>query len=383
MWSRVWRTGWPALLVAAAGLAGTGDSGDGEIGWTRTPDPAAYVLVVAAAVAALALRRLPAVTVAGCGAAVVAYLAAGYPVGPILIAVPVAAAGVAVAWPAGRSVPANVALGLSVYVAGAMRFGLPYHADAGSWPLLVLLAVALPAAIGVSVRTRRNALAEVHQANARRVVADERMRMAHELHDSVGHGLAVIAMQAGVALHVLDRDPGKARESLEAIRAASRDSLDGMRAELDLLRDEGDSDRDGDRGGDRGRDGPRRPAAGLAEAPVLVQRIRSGGLAVVADVWAGELPPEVDLAAYRILQEALTNVLRHAAAATARVRVARDGDDLIVEVLDDGRAPATGATGSGIAGMRTRAARLGGTLSAGPRPGGGFAVTARLPLERP
>jgi signal transduction histidine kinase len=369
MWSRAWRVAWPGLLIAGAGLLGTGDAGDGEIGWTRPPDRVAYALVVAAAVAALALRRLPAVTVAVVGAAVVGYLAAGYPVGPILVAVPVAAAGVAVAWPAGRSVPVNVALALAVYVAGELRFGLPYHADAGSWPLLVLLAVALPAAIGVNVRTRRDALAEVHEANVQRVIAGERMRMAHELHDAVGHGLAVIAMQAGVALHVLDREPGKARESLEAIRATSRDALDGMRAELGLLRAP-----DGD--------GPRRPVVGLAEAPVLLQRIRSGGLAVVADIWAGELPQEVDVAAYRILQEALTNVLRHAGAAIARVRIARDGDDLVVEVSDDGRAAAgTVAGGSGIAGMRTRAERLGGTLDAAPRAGGGFAVAARLPLE--
>ncbi|MFC5005046.1 sensor histidine kinase [Dactylosporangium cerinum] len=367
MWSRAWRLWWPAVLVAGAGLLGTGDAGDGESGWTRSPDPLAYVLVGFAAVAALAVRRRPAVTLAGCGAAVVTYLAAGYPVGPILVAVPVAAAGVAVAWPAHRSVPANVVLGLAVYVAGGLRFGLPF--SAGTWPLLVLLAVALPAAIGVGVRTRREALAEVHAANVLRVVADERMRMAHELHDAVGHGLAVIAMQAGVALHVLDRDPVRARASLEAIRATSRESLDGMRAELDLLRHDDD--------------GPRRPAVTLAEVPVLLDRIRSGGLAIVADVWVGELPQEVDVAAYRILQEALTNVLRHAGAGTARVRVAREGADVVVEVRDDGRAAGAVVEGSGLAGMRTRAARVGGTLEAGPRPGGGFAVTARLPLEKP
>lgn len=370
MLSRAWHVAWPALLVGGAGLAGTGGAGDGEVGWTRTPDLIAYLLVVAAAAATLTLRRRPSVTLAGCGAAVVAYLAAGYPVGPILVAVPVAAAGVAVAWPAARAVPANALLGLAVYVAGGLRFGLPYSGTAGTWPLLVLLGVALPAAIGAGVRTRREALAALHEAHVERVLADERTRVAHELHDSVGHGLAVIAMQAGVALHVLDRDPGKARASLEAIRAASRDALDGMRAELGLLRDPGG-------------DGPRRPAAGLAEAPVLLQRIRSGGLTIVADLWAGELPQEVDAAAYRILQESLTNVLRHAGPATARVSVARDGADLVVRVLDDGRAAGAVAEGSGIAGMRARAARLGGTVDVGPRPGGGLAVVARLPLERP
>jgi signal transduction histidine kinase len=120
----------------------------------------------------------------------------------------------------------------------------------------------------------------------------------------------------------------------------------------------------------------------LPEAPVLRDRIRSGGLPIVADVWVGELPREVDVTAYRILQEALTNVLRHADARTARVRVARDGADVVVEVHDDGRAAGAVVEGSGIAGMRTRAARVGGTLEAGRRPGGGFAVTARLPLEK-
>jgi signal transduction histidine kinase len=355
---------WPPLLIAVAGLAGTANAGDGEIGWTRPPDLAAYLLVIAAALAAVPSRRLPSVALAGCGGAVVAYLAAGYPVGPILIAVPVAVAGAAVAWPAGRSVPAGAALGLAVYVAGGLRFGLPYSGTAGTWPLLVALFVALPAAIGIGLRTRREALAAVHDANLRRVVADERVRMAHELHDSVGHGLAVIAMQAGVALHVLDRDPGKSRESLRAIQAASRASLDDLRAELNQLR--GDDQR------------PR----GLADVPELVARIRSGGLTVRTDVWAGEVPGEVAAAAYRIVQESLTNVLRHAGARVAEVTVSRD-EDLVVRVADDGSTTGDLAEGSGIAGMRVRAARLGGTLDVDVRPGGGVQVTARLPLEPP
>lgn len=199
--------------------------------------------------------------------------------------------------------------------------------------------------------------------------------MAQELHDSVGHGLAVIAMQAGVALHVLARNPDKARESLEAIQAASRESLHGMRVQLDVLRSP------------EGEDAPRRPAPGLADADVLLGRIRAGGLEIAADLQAGDLPPEVDVTAYRILQESLTNVLRHAGVTLARVRVTREGDDLVVEVRDNGPASgadagqgADGRSGSGIAGMRARAEALGGEFEAGPRPEGGFVVRARLPL---
>jgi signal transduction histidine kinase len=197
--------------------------------------------------------------------------------------------------------------------------------------------------------------------------------MAQELHDSVGHELAVIAMQAGVALHVLDRDAVRAREALEAIRATSRSSLDNLRAELDVLRTP------------RSESAPRRPAARLADVDVLVERIRSGGVDVETRIDdGGGLPPEIDAAAYRILQESLTNVLRHSGSRVARVRVHREDGQLLVRVLDDGpvRADAnlpTGA-GTGIPGMRARAEDLGGTLNAGPQPGGGFEVTARLPV---
>ncbi|MEV0157931.1 sensor histidine kinase [Micromonospora sp. NPDC050686] len=373
---RRWDSVWPVLLIMLPGLLGTRSAGEGEVGWTRQPDLFAYALVVFAALAAAVMRRRPGVTFACCTAAVVTYLAVGYPVGPMLIAVPVAAAGVAVAWPLRRTLVLNGGMGLAVLAAGGVRFGL-----AGGRPLLGWLAtmftmVAVPTAIGVAVRFSRESEARLRTAHALRAVSDERLRMARELHDSVGHGLAVIAMQAGVALHVLARNPDKARESLEAIQAASRESLHGMRAQLEVLRSP------------EGEDAPWRPAPGLADAEVLLDRIRTGGLKVAATISAGELPPEVDAAAYRILQESLTNVLRYAGATLARVRATREGDVLVLEVNDNGPAGgaaasgpgADGRTGSGIAGMRARAERLGGELVAGPRPEGGFAVRARLPL---
>ncbi|HJU98326.1 MAG TPA: sensor histidine kinase, partial [Jiangellaceae bacterium] len=226
---------------------------------------------------------------------------------------------------------------------------------------------------GAAVRVRRQSDADVRAAAARRAVSEERLRMAQELHDSVGHELAVIAMQAGVALHVLDRDPLRVREALEAIRATSRVSLDGLRAELDLLRTP------------LGESAPRRPAAGLADLDVLAERIRAGGVDVETRIDAGGgLPPEIDVAVYRILQESLTNVLRHSGGKVAQVRVDRENGHLVVRVVDDGpgRADATlpPGAGAGIPGMRARAEELGGTFDAGPRPGGGFVVTARLPV---
>ena len=230
--------------------------------------------------------------------------------------------------------------------------------------------------------------------------------MAQELHDSVGHGLAVIAMQAGVALHVFDRDPARARESMEAVRATSRESLESLRAELDALRSPEAA-------------GSRRPAPGLEDVERLAERVRAGGVAVRVEVDPDlpPLPPAVDAAAYRILQESMTNVLRHAGATAARIRVRGDGRSLRLEVTDSGRSATVDGTrpgraegagtaggvrcgtvdgagmrngsvttdnsGTGIRGMRVQAEALGGTLDAGPRATGGFAVTARLPLPGP
>ena len=192
--------------------------------------------------------------------------------------------------------------------------------------------------------------------------------MAQELHDGVGHGLAVIAMQAGVGLHVLDRDPAAARTALEAIRDSARESLDALRSELAQM--SGDS-------------APRRPRQGVADLDALVDRVRTAGLSVEVTGSAGELPAPVDAVVYGVVQEGLTNVLRHASATSVAVRLDRSPGRLRSRSRTTGGAPGAHGEhdeGMGLRGMRERVQALGGDFSAGPRPAGGFAVRAVLPL---
>ena len=192
--------------------------------------------------------------------------------------------------------------------------------------------------------------------------------MAQDLHDGVGHGLAVIAMQAGVALHVLERDPAKARESLLAIRDTSRESLDALRAELSRL--------SAQPGGS-----PRTVRNGLDDLAALVARVRAGGLDVDLDSTHGLVGEEAGAVAYLVVQEALTNVLRHSGATAARVEVSEGPGVVVVTVVDDGQGGDV-TEGLGIGSMRSRVERLGGTLRVGPS-GGGFEVRAVIPSVAP
>jgi signal transduction histidine kinase len=227
------------------------------------------------------------------------------------------------------------------------------------------------------VRVRRmNAMeaTRIFEEEAKRRASEERLRIARELHDVLAHNISMINVQAGVALHLMDEQPEQARTALTAIRDASKDALAELRSVLDILRQTGEAP-------------PRSPTAGLADLPQLISGTEAAGLTVHSDIHepVRPLPPGLDLAAYRIVQEALTNVTRHANARSATVRITEDDRVLTVEVVDDGRGGSTLAStpgaGTGISGMRERAAALGGHLDAGPRPGGGFAVRAELPLE--
>jgi signal transduction histidine kinase len=208
------------------------------------------------------------------------------------------------------------------------------------------------------------------EAEGERRLGDERLRIAREVHDVVAHSMVAINVQAGVAAHLLDRDTEQAREALLEIKRTSGDALADLRATLGLLRD-------------RDQQAPVGPAAGLDDLEAVADRLRAAGVEVVVDVdTVGAVPTPVHSASYRIVQEALTNVLRHVDAGAVGVVVRADDDMLTIVVTDDGSGAdrrTTGA-GAGVRGMRERVEALGGTLNAGRGPGGGWHVEATLPL---
>jgi signal transduction histidine kinase len=352
----------PAALLLALGLGGTGPAAAHQ---HQTAPRLAYVLVVIASLALVVWRYRPLWSFILAGTASMLYVGLGYAYGPMLFTVVLADFGLALRNPLRRTLVAMAAL----LAAGAVAIGIGVLAGTRTWTEFVSLAgwLSIPAAIGVAVKARRDAATEVRAEQARRAVTEERLWLAQEVHDVAGHGFSVIAMQAGVALRVLDRDPAAARAALEGIRAASREALDSLRTEIEALQHGA---------------GPLRPGVGLADLPALAERIRASGLPVTVDgAVPADLPPEVDRAAYRIVQESLTNVLRHAgSAATASVRIGCAHDALDIEVADTGLGTAIAPGGKGLDGMRNRAEALGGTVEAGPGPAGGFTVRARLPL---
>jgi signal transduction histidine kinase len=218
-----------------------------------------------------------------------------------------------------------------------------------------------------------------HEQRAHRAVVDERVRIARELHDVVAHHMSVISVQAGLARYVLDSDPGTTRAALGTVLNASSEALEEMRRLLCVLRSGPDS-----AGQD---DEAYAPSPGLDQLDNLVERVRTAGVPVALVVTGDPrpLPPGIDLCAYRVIQESLTNVLKHAAPASATVSLHHGNDRLTALVFDNGRRPATSGAvpGShGLLGMRERARLYGGTLTAGPRPLGGFEVVLVLPVSR-
>jgi signal transduction histidine kinase len=221
--------------------------------------------------------------------------------------------------------------------------------------------------------------AELEQAReelARRAVTEERLRLARELHDVVAHAMSVIAVQSGVGAHIANTQPEEAAKALVAIEATSRGALEELRRLLGVLRQEHEPQ------------GDLAPVPGLADLDSLLAEVSKAGLAVKLRV-NGTRPPVpagVDLSAYRIVQEALTNVVKHAGPAHAQVTIGYRDQDVTVEVTDDGQgavisgSDGQAGSGHGLIGMRERVAAFGGELEVGPRPGGGFRVAARLPL---
>lgn len=328
----------------------------------RGLDVWAFALVVLAALATLGLRRAaPVWALAGAMVTVSAYLLAEYPYGPVQLCMVIAMFEVA----RQRALRTSLAAcGVAALVASATVLPrLVQEVDAPAvlalgWASWIVLPWSLGALVHVTTAARERARRDLM---ARAAVA-ERMRLAGEVHDVAGHAFALVAMQAGVALLVFDERPDQARASLEAIKVTSDKSLTELRGMLDTFH-------------------PREGDAGLASVAALVDDVRASGLPVELAMEDLNVTEEVDAVAYRVVQESLTNVLRHAGPTTADVRIARVGGDVLVQVRDRGRGATDGAAaGRGLAGVRSRVEAVGGRFEAGPGEGGGFRVAARLPL---
>jgi signal transduction histidine kinase len=250
--------------------------------------------------------------------------------------------------------------------------------------------VAAPLLLGSAQRERRSAHAALvdraetaertRDEEARRRVGEERLRIARDVHDVVAHAMVAINVQAGVGAHLLDRDPERARTSLEEIKRVSGEALTDLRSTIGALRS---SDEEAALA-------PVLPTQGLGELDDLAAGLRSAGIDVelVVDPGSAAVPAAVAATGFRIVQEALTNVVRHAGGAEVRVRVSQEADRLVIDVVDDGRGDASvpttpGGTGNGVRGMRERALAAGGALEAGPAAGGGWRVHATLPVAAP
>ncbi|WP_077797586.1 sensor histidine kinase [Streptomyces sp. JHA26] len=370
------------LVCMVAGSFADPHGPDGVAWGVRAPDPLSLLLMVLGAAALLLRRRAPLAVLAFTGCLSIVECVTGDPRAPVVMSAVVALYTVAAT--TDRSTTWRIGLlTMTVLTGAAMLAGpLPWYAQDN---LAVFAWTGIGATAGDAVRSRRafvRAIREraekaerTREEEARRRVAEERLRIARDLHDVVAHHIALVNVQAGVAAHVMDKRPDQAKEALAHVREASRSALNELRATVGLLRQSDDPK------------APTEPAPGLDRLDELVATFRHAGLRVeVARADQGTtVPTAVDLAAYRIIQEALTNVQKHAGPqAKAEVSIVRVGPNIEVTVLDDGageaEAPAAGG-GHGLLGMRERVTAVHGALTTGPRYGGGFRVHAILPVR--
>jgi len=351
----------------------------GGLHLTGHPPLAAYLLLAVPSIALIWRNSRPVEVLGLAVLGAVAWAALGQIDGAALVPVIVGVYWVAMTRARVIAIAAGLAGAVAIFVTEGVRgpFGWFGGPNATMWPELLAAG-----AVGAYVAARRQWLAaeadraaraeQAREEETRRRVDAERMRIARELHDVVAHSMAMINVQATAAGMQLAADPASAAAAIQAIRQASKSGLRELRAILEVLRPvDGGS--------------PAVPVPDLRAIAALVDATSAAGTPTTLELaeTSAPLPPPVELAAYRIVQESLTNVVRHAGRVAATVRLRQDGGYLHVDVVNDGgAAPAafSDGTGAGLAGMRERAAALGGTLDAGPRPGGGFAVHARLPL---
>ena len=366
-----------AAGVTAAAVGGTYAAGS----WpphAAPAGPATYVALAVGGLSLIARRRFP-VGVLAVTLATALWAEAGGRTSLAWIALIVAFFTAVLARQRAAAV-ASLLIGYLVSVWPPWRIGAPGHVTAASaLGLAIFLLFLLSVAEVIRARSQRMAALERSRAEeVRRRAGEERMRIARDLHDVVAHNISVINVQANTALHLMDRQPERARQALTAINDVSKQALVELRSVLGVLRDVDET-------------APLAPSPGLGRLRDLVASAVAAGLTVHLEEEGplANLPADVDVAAYRIVQEALTNSARHAPGAAVAVRVRATADTLLVEVADDGAGqPAgraavpgswAGGPGNGVTGMAERAAALGGTLDAGPAPGGGFVVRARLP----
>jgi signal transduction histidine kinase len=364
--------------LMAEQLTGTGHRLAGQ---GRTT-PLAWLLAVLIVAPVLTHRRFPPGSLAVCLAAVVAYAAGRYVAYPglaiFVLTFDIALhSGERMALAALAGSAAVITVSLSLQPSGVAV--LDTWLESGLGVLVAWLA-------GRNLRHRQARAAELdaraerlereREAEARRTATEERLRIARELHDVIAHSMSVIAVQSAVGHHVMDTQPGQARQALAAIEATSRSALTEMRRLLGVLRQEGQTR------------GSLAPAPGLADLGSLISQTQDAGLRVCVSVdgQRGTVPPGIDLSAYRVIQEALTNVIKHAGCRSAGVTICYRPGSLTVEVTDHGRGIPAGLPsgrnggGHGIIGMRERVAVFGGDFAAGPGPDGGFRVRARFPI---
>ncbi|MBA2312580.1 MAG: sensor histidine kinase [Actinobacteria bacterium] len=363
-----------ALPVAVAFFQVMGTSFADGHGPSRRPlDLLSFLLLLSGPALLTVRRKYPVPVLFSAFAVAATYELLGYIDGPIFISVAVAVVA-AIMGGKRRIAVAVAALGYATFVWGEFALGLegapklPEAIAVGAW-LAALLTV--PEVF----RVRRERFIEEARSRAeerKRRASEERLRIAQELHDVIAHNISLINVQAGTALHLLEDRPDQARPALTAIKEASNEALGELRSVLDVLRD-----------GSGG--APRSPTPGLNQIDSLIARMKVAGLVVGKRVEGPErsLSAPVDRSAFRIVQESLTNVTRHAAVASATVTLRYKADVIEVEITDDGHGAISTHSegGNGIPGMRERALALGGEFEAGPRAGGGFRIRARLPYE--
>ncbi|WP_232510794.1 sensor histidine kinase [Micromonospora maris] len=382
-WSRTARHGLageigPALVVLAVSLSATA-----IIGWQdgspHPPLPFGYLLLTIDAALIALHRRWPLVMLAGTLALSLTYHGLNFPGGAFTIPPAVAIYFAVVS-------RHRLAAGLTAlaFLAGVFLLGPLHDREPNTQGAVWLVAwLSLIMAVGEAARSHQERLRQVQERaalaeatreeEARRRAVEERMRIARELHDVLAHRISTVTIQAGVAAHLIDRDVDQAREALLAIRETSRGVLVEMRSTLGMLRRVDEDEL------------PTDPVPGMADLDSLVRDAEANGVDVALDVVdvPAVLPASLDLALYRIVQESLTNVIRHSGAVRARVRIVHERGEVEVEVRDDGRGapPEPFSQGNGLLGMRERVAAVNGTFEARGADDGGFVVSARMPLR--